>query len=232
MVSHAILVHIRITPAFKYINSATYGPVRSTIEVIHVIWRLVEKYKRQKRSSNGFDEAKTRDRMVVDDSKHFPIEMGIHQGSILSPFILVLVMDELTWSIQEEEVWRQTLESKEFSVELDKTDVKVRFATQTIPKRENLRIESVIQNSRGIDDDVKHSIGVVGVMDSQKLTRSKDTCCKDEDVEKDMLSGEKVRVTFVANKMREVRLRWFEHMHRRCADAPMKRCEKLVVKGT
>ncbi|KAG5577574.1 hypothetical protein H5410_057708 [Solanum commersonii] len=30
---------------------------------------------------------------------------------------------------------------------------------------------------------------------------------------------EKVGVTYVANKMREMRLRWFEHVKRRCANA-------------
>lgn len=40
---------------------------------------------------------------------------------------------------------------------------------------------------------------------------------------------EKIEMAFVANKMREGRLRWFYHVHRRCCDAPMRRCERLVA---
>lgn len=31
--------------------------------------------------------------------------------------------------------------------------------------------------------------------------------------------------------MREVRLRWFVHVKRRCVDVPLRRCERLVVVG-
>ncbi|XP_015158730.1 uncharacterized protein [Solanum tuberosum] len=73
--------------------------------------------------------------------------MGLHQGSVLSPFLFALVMDELTRSIQENvpwcmlfaddivlidetrdrvnarlEVWRQTLESKGFRLSRTKTE--------------------------------------------------------------------------------------------------------------
>ncbi|XP_049367345.1 uncharacterized protein LOC125832240 [Solanum verrucosum] len=91
--------------------------------------------------------AKTRVRTVGGDSEHFPVEMGLHQGSVLSPFLFALVMDEMTRSIQEEvpwcmlfaddivlidetrdrvnarlEVWRQTLESKGFKLSRTKTE--------------------------------------------------------------------------------------------------------------
>lgn len=33
------------------------------------------------------------------------------------------------------------------------------------------------------------------------------------------------------DKMKETRLRWFRHVSRRCIDAPMTRCERLVVIG-
>ncbi|MDV3181301.1 MAG: reverse transcriptase domain-containing protein, partial [Candidatus Phytoplasma australasiaticum] len=52
-----------------------------------------------------YDGAKTRVRTVGGDSEYFPVEMGLHQGSVLSPFLFVLVMDELTRSIQEEVPW-------------------------------------------------------------------------------------------------------------------------------
>ncbi|KAG5606376.1 hypothetical protein H5410_027868 [Solanum commersonii] len=43
---------------------------------------------------------------------------------------------------------------------------------------------------------------------------------------------EKVGEASVVDKLREARLRWFGHVKRRCADAPVRRCEGLVVEGT
>ena len=42
-----------------------------------------------------YDGAKTRVRTVGGDLEYFPVEMGLHQGSVLSPFLFALVMDEL-----------------------------------------------------------------------------------------------------------------------------------------
>ncbi|PHT46649.1 Caffeic acid 3-O-methyltransferase [Capsicum baccatum] len=41
----------------------------------------------------------------------------------------------------------------------------------------------------------------------------------------------KVGVVSVEDKMREVRLRWFEHVMRRGTDAPVRRCERLALDG-
>ncbi|XP_070017490.1 secreted RxLR effector protein 78-like [Nicotiana sylvestris] len=43
--------------------------------------------------------AKTKVRSVGGDSEHFPIVMGLHQGSELSPFLFALVIDALTHHI-------------------------------------------------------------------------------------------------------------------------------------
>ncbi|XP_070026473.1 secreted RxLR effector protein 78-like [Nicotiana tabacum] len=47
-----------------------------------------------------YDGAKTKVRIVGGDSKHFPVVMGLHQGSTLSPFLFALAMDTLTHHIQ------------------------------------------------------------------------------------------------------------------------------------
>ena len=39
------------------------------------------------------------------DSEHFLVEIGLHQGFILSPFLFALVIDELTRSIPDEVLW-------------------------------------------------------------------------------------------------------------------------------
>ena len=52
-----------------------------------------------------YDGAKTKVRTVGGDSEHFPVVMGLHQGSALSPFLFALVMDALTHHIQGEVPW-------------------------------------------------------------------------------------------------------------------------------
>nr|BAP00546.1 hypothetical protein [Solanum melongena] len=52
-----------------------------------------------------YNGAKTRVRTMRGDSEYIPVEMGLHQGSVLSPFLFALVIDELTRSIQEEVPW-------------------------------------------------------------------------------------------------------------------------------
>lgn len=43
---------------------------------------------------------------------------------------------------------------------------------------------------------------------------------------------EKMYLVPINDKMQEVILRWFEHVQRRSMDAPVRRCEQLVVEGT
>ncbi|XP_070004376.1 uncharacterized protein [Nicotiana sylvestris] len=43
---------------------------------------------------------------------------------------------------------------------------------------------------------------------------------------------ERVDVAPMDDKMREARLRWFEHVWRRSLDAPVRRCERLTLAGT
>ncbi|XP_070025990.1 secreted RxLR effector protein 78-like [Nicotiana sylvestris] len=52
-----------------------------------------------------YDGDKTGARTVGRDSENFLIVMGLHQGSTLSPFLFSLVMDALTYHIQEEVSW-------------------------------------------------------------------------------------------------------------------------------
>ncbi|XP_070012879.1 uncharacterized protein [Nicotiana sylvestris] len=52
-----------------------------------------------------YDGAKTRVRTVGGNLEHFPVDMGLHQGSVPSLFLFALVIDALTHHIQEEVPW-------------------------------------------------------------------------------------------------------------------------------
>ncbi|CAH9108779.1 unnamed protein product [Cuscuta europaea] len=94
-----------------------------------------------------YEDCTTSVRTSVGRTEEFPITIGVHQGSALSPFLFSIVMDELTKSIQDDipwcmmfaddivlidetqsglkaklEVWRQTLENKSFKLSRSKTE--------------------------------------------------------------------------------------------------------------
>jgi len=49
-----------------------------------------------------YEGVRTRVRIVIGDMEDFSIDIGLHQGSGLSPFLFITVMDELTRGIQDE----------------------------------------------------------------------------------------------------------------------------------
>ena len=165
-------------------NQFRFMPERSTIEVIHLLRKLIEKYRKQKQDLHMvfIDLEKTYDRVpreiiwrilekrgvsvtyielikdIYEDvttrvktsggvTEAFPIKIGLHQGSALSPYLFTLIMDELTAHIQDTvpwcmlfaddiilvdetregvnaklESWRETLEGKGFKLSRLKTE--------------------------------------------------------------------------------------------------------------
>ena len=52
-----------------------------------------------------YEGVKTSVRSSVGDTQYFSINIGLHQGSTLSPFLFKIIMDELTREIQGEVPW-------------------------------------------------------------------------------------------------------------------------------
>ncbi|XP_071699533.1 secreted RxLR effector protein 78-like [Rutidosis leptorrhynchoides] len=52
-----------------------------------------------------YDGAKSCVRTPVGNTEYFSIEVGLHQGSALSPFLFALILDELSQGIQENISW-------------------------------------------------------------------------------------------------------------------------------
>jgi hypothetical protein len=74
----------------KYLEMSCYGPWRSTKYQLSAL-----------PSSRICNNAMTFVRTCDGDTSDFPIKIGLHQGSALSPYLFALVMDVVTrgmWS--------------------------------------------------------------------------------------------------------------------------------------
>jgi len=117
----------------------------------NVMWWALDRHKVPTKYvaliKNMYNNVMTRVRTSDGDTDDFPIKIGLHQGSALSPYLFALVMDEVTRDIQGDipwcmlfaddvvlvdesragvnrklELWRQTLESKSFRLSRTKTE--------------------------------------------------------------------------------------------------------------
>ena len=123
-------------------NQFGFMPGRSTMEAIHLLRTLMEKYREKKKNLHlaFIDLEKAYDRVpreiiwgVLDkkgvtlryidvikdmyngvvtmvrtptgEGSEFPVTIGLHQGSALSPYLFALIMDELTREIQDDVPW-------------------------------------------------------------------------------------------------------------------------------
>ncbi|CAO1939222.1 unnamed protein product [Urochloa humidicola] len=117
----------------------------------NVMWWALEKHKVPTKYitliKDMYKDAMTFVRTCDGDTSDFPIQIGLHQGSALSPYLFALVMDEVTRDIQGDipwcmlfaddvvlvdesrsgvnrklELWKHTLESKGFRLSRTKTE--------------------------------------------------------------------------------------------------------------
>jgi hypothetical protein len=70
----------------------------------NIIWWVLQKYKVSIKYiiliKDMYDSIVTSVRTSDGDTNDFPINIGLHQGSALNPYLFALVMDEVTRDIQ------------------------------------------------------------------------------------------------------------------------------------
>ncbi|KAK3517914.1 hypothetical protein QTP70_027301 [Hemibagrus guttatus] len=64
---------------------------------------VVEKYVRV--VQDMYERSRTVVRCVVGQTEEFNVEVGLHQGSALSPFLFAIVMDQLSEEVRQESLW-------------------------------------------------------------------------------------------------------------------------------
>jgi len=127
----------------------------------NVMWWALDKHKVPTKYvgliKDMYTKVVTSVRTKDGDTNDFPIRIGLHQGSALSPYLFALVIDEVTRDIQEDvpwcmlfaddvvlvdesqagvnrklELWRETLESKGFRLSRTKTEyMRCNFSSTT-----------------------------------------------------------------------------------------------------
>ncbi|KAE8722033.1 Phosphoenolpyruvate/phosphate translocator 2 isoform 2 [Hibiscus syriacus] len=197
-------------------NQFGFMPGRSTTEAIHLLRRLMEKYREKSRNlhmafidlEKAYDSvprdtiwktletrriptiyirtirdmycrSTTYVRTTVGDTEAFPVEIGLHQGSALSPYIFALIMDDIFLAETKSELnsrlanWKTALEEKGLRINIDKTeylcsnfsrdqnedDVEVCIEGHVLPSKDCFKyLGSMIHKDGGVDDDVTHRI--------------------------------------------------------------------------
>ncbi|KAL6559482.1 hypothetical protein OROGR_004599 [Orobanche gracilis] len=138
-----------------------------------VIWRSLE----EKRMSfqyvrviqDMYSQARTCVRIPIGDTQSFSVEIGLHQGSALSPLLFALIMDVISRGIQGGVPWCMLFaddivlmaESKEEvnAGEPCEEAVEVRLADQIVPCTDKFKyLGSIIQKEGEVEDDVTHRI--------------------------------------------------------------------------
>ena len=94
---------MRFHPKLVCYKSRPLG--RSNVKCYRVAWKRKECHLYLFELLRIYEEGRTNVRTSGGVTNDFYVSMGLHQGSALSPFLFILVMDELTKGIQDELPW-------------------------------------------------------------------------------------------------------------------------------
>ncbi|EMS57362.1 Retrovirus-related Pol polyprotein LINE-1 [Triticum urartu] len=135
----------------------------------NVMWWALEKHKVPTKYitliKDMYDNVVTSVRTSDVDTDDFPIKIGLHQGSALSPYLFALVMDEVTRDIQGDIPWCMLFADDVVLVDDSRTgttgceEEEVSLDGQVVPQKDTFRyLGSMLQEDGGIDEDVNHRI--------------------------------------------------------------------------
>ncbi|GJR28853.1 retrovirus-related pol polyprotein LINE-1 [Tanacetum coccineum] len=193
-------------------NQFGFMPGRSSVEAIHLIRSLMEKYRERQRDlhmafldlekaydnisreliwktlvdkgtsrryikaiRDMYNGAKTRVRTSIGNTKFFPVDVGLHQGSAISPYLFALILDELSREIQEDIPWclifaddivlvSESAEGLNMRLEdwrkaLEDNGLRVSREGEILQPKESFRyLGSILHKSGRIDEDVSNRI--------------------------------------------------------------------------
>ncbi|GJU92645.1 ataxia telangiectasia mutated family protein [Tanacetum coccineum] len=74
-----------------------------------LIWKTIIEKRTPRRYirviKDMYDGVKTRVRTPIGNTEFFPVEVGLHQGSAISPYLFAMILDDLSRGIQEDIPW-------------------------------------------------------------------------------------------------------------------------------
>ncbi|GKD32465.1 ataxia telangiectasia mutated family protein [Tanacetum coccineum] len=169
------------------------------------------------------------------------MEVGLHQGSTISPYIFALILDDLSRGIQKSIPWcmifiDDIMLVAEYAKGLNKRlehwdviphneEVDIHIDDQILHSTESFRyLGSVIHKSRRIDDDITHRIRAWWVGNKASYLVRVRVLTDHKSSSKQGGSGK------IENA--KVNLWWFGHVMIRLQQAPVRRVETLIVDGT
>ncbi|KAL6495708.1 hypothetical protein OROGR_030271 [Orobanche gracilis] len=151
-----------------------------------------------------YEGASTSVRTNVGRTEEFPITIGVHQGSALSPFLFAIVMDELTRGIQNDVPWCMMFADDIVLIDETKDGV-----------QQKLELWRDTLEARGFRLSRRMNVAEMRMLRWMCGHTKKDRL-------RNEVIREKVRVASIEDKMMENRLRWFGHVRRRHVDAPVR----------
>ncbi|KAK3520014.1 hypothetical protein QTP70_010851 [Hemibagrus guttatus] len=188
---------------------------------------VAEKYVRV--VQDMYERSRTVVRCAVGQTEEFNVEVGLHQGSALSPFLFAIVMDQLSEEVRQESPWTMMFaddivicsESRE---QVEENLERWRFALE----RRGMKV-SRIQSNGECGKEVKKRVQAETVSLRKTGDRRQESELEVAELKMlrfslgvtrlDRIRNEYIRGTAhvgcLGDKVREARLRWFGHVQRR-----------------
>ncbi|KAK3511623.1 hypothetical protein QTP70_013577 [Hemibagrus guttatus] len=184
---------------------------------------VAEKYVRV--VQDMYEKSRTVVRCAVGQTEEFNVEVGLHQGSALSPFLFAIVMDQLSEELRQESPWTMMFADdivicSESMEQVEENLERWRFALE----RRGMKV-SRIQSNGECGKEVKKRVQAETV----SLRKRQESELEVAELKMlrfslgvkrlDRIRNEYIRGTAhvgrLGDKVRDTRLRWFGHVQRR-----------------